>query len=169
MNSETSVGIKDEGEDDIALTAARLCRLDDDDFSRPYLCCCFPKPCGLGRVRCEREDMMIVIILTQTMERSSSLCSSSLEVSRDDIIIIRARAREQSFIRYEFNVKSKIWIFNSAVKKIYYYSFTVGFGSMTRNWPPEHGHWPIALATSHPASLKPCFFNVPTCAKFRSQ
>ena len=42
--------------------------------------------------------MMIVIILTQTMERSSSLCSSSLEVSRDDVIIIRARAREKSFI-----------------------------------------------------------------------
>ncbi len=42
--------------------------------------------------------MMIVRILTQTMERSSPLCSSSLEVSRDDIIIIRARAREQSFI-----------------------------------------------------------------------
>lgn len=37
--------------------------------------------------------MMIVRILTQTMERSSPLCSSSLEVSRDDIIIIRARAR----------------------------------------------------------------------------
>jgi len=32
--------------------------------------------------------MMIVIILTQTMERSSSLCSSSLEVSRDDVIIV---------------------------------------------------------------------------------
>ena len=106
--------------------------------------------------------MIIVIILTQTMERSSSLCSSSLEVSRDDIIIIRARANSRLF------VKRKIWIFNSAVKKIYY-SFTVGFGSMTRNWPPEHGHCPIALATSHPASLKPCFFNVPTCAKFRSQ
>ena len=100
MNSETSVGIKDEGEDDfIALTAARLCRLDDDDdFSRPYLCCCFPKPCGLGRVRCEREDVMIVIILTQTMERSSSLCSSSLEVSRDDVIIIRARARKVVYL-----------------------------------------------------------------------
>ena len=55
---------------------------------------------------------MIVIILTQTMERSSSLCSSSLEVSRDDIIIIRARARKVVYF-----VKRKIWIFNSAVKK----------------------------------------------------
>jgi hypothetical protein len=46
MNSETSVGIKEDA-DDIALTAARLCRLDDDDdFSRPYLG--FPKPWGRG-------------------------------------------------------------------------------------------------------------------------
>lgn len=42
--------------------------------------------------------MMIVIILTQTMERSSLLCSSSLEVSRDDVIIIRARARKVVYL-----------------------------------------------------------------------
>ena len=56
--------------------------------------------------------MMIVIILTQTMERSSSLYSFSLEVSRDDIIIIRARARKVVYF-----VKRKIWIFNSALQK----------------------------------------------------
>ena len=55
--------------------------------------------------------MIIVIILTQTMERSSSLCSSSLEVSRDDVITIRARAKSRLF------VKRKIWIFNSALQK----------------------------------------------------
>jgi hypothetical protein len=44
MNSETSVGIKDEGEDDfIALTAARLCRLDDDDFSPTISLLLFPQ------------------------------------------------------------------------------------------------------------------------------
>ena len=90
MNSETSAGIKDEGEDDIALTAARLCRLDDDDFLPTISLLLFPQALRKRMMRKRRHD-------DSYNNKSddfgrSSLCSSSLEVSRDDIIIIRARA-----------------------------------------------------------------------------